>query len=147
MKNSNTQSLQGISVARRTPSHEEIQYYLRRARQLRADMWSGYLATVSQTIKSALRPLFGGISALLQRLHQAMARNRKRRQAIRHLMRLDDWVLQDIGMRRDRIHYTVDSWLGAPEAQAHGHKPPQVAVATRLQTGEPANEETLPSAA
>ena len=45
--------------------------------------------------------------ALVSRLVAAVGRGRRRRQATRYLMDLDDHLLRDLGIRREEIPYVV----------------------------------------
>lgn len=52
-----------------------------------------------------------------------MARNRRRRAAVRELMRLPDHVLADIGIERHQIREVVDGLSGAA-AEEQNERPP-----------------------
>jgi uncharacterized protein YjiS (DUF1127 family) len=74
------------------PSHEEINRYVARAQQLRAEATAQMLIAAGRRLSGALRPLLAGL-----------ARWQERRRTYDALMRCSDRVLADIGIAREDI--------------------------------------------
>jgi uncharacterized protein YjiS (DUF1127 family) len=58
-----------------------------------------------------------GLTAVLQRVWAALARQSERKRAVRQLAGLDDRLLADIGLRRGDIELAVDGLLAGPRVK------------------------------
>ncbi len=91
----------------RTISNQEMQFYLLRGRQLRAEAMHDGIGAVADRLAS----LAAVAGAVVGRVVEAYGRQRLRRLALAQLGALSDHSLADIGVRREEIPFLVEDWL------------------------------------
>ena len=80
-------------------SHDDVQKYSAIARELRAQLWSGWAYAVAKAVASVARITVTAAADVIENTRRA----RRRQATIRALSGLSDHVLRDIGLSRDRI--------------------------------------------
>ena len=110
---------------RRPPiSHREMQRYLERARQERAETIAKLLRRGAAHGASAFRAAAGWAFRLARTTVAAFARWRWQRATARELGALDDRALKDIGLRRSDIDHVAAQVAASPERRLDRSAPP-----------------------
>ncbi len=126
--------------------HAELEDYLRRARELRAQALRGWLTATAHNVGTLAGRGYGAVDAIGRRAARAIARARQRRLNERALLALDDRLLKDIGLSRSQIRAAVDGTFSTPNPALRTHRACEV-VSLRRVTAPAVPNERLDSAA
>lgn len=96
------------------PGEVDLESYLRRGRELRAQALRASLGAIAQALAALARRAYRGAGAIGRRALAGAKRAHERRRATRALLELDDRLLKDIGLTRGQIHAAVDGLFSSP---------------------------------